>query len=313
MSERVGKKADNAVRELAVDVAGEEQGLRRSLSIPWHRLSDLLGGGLRPGEVTILAGGVGSAKSYLSLCLCLHCYRKNVLFSLLPCEDTASDAMRRFWALLENDWGLLKTDQDGAEKRGESLARSTRALDEIRECVCENPRTPEDDLYGGKFMPMLPWDSVTKWLRTASKESKFIVCDPITMFDFGCERVPEWQGQQDFIREAVTFARTGNAHILLVCHLAKRSGRSEMPPTLDDVQGSTGFVRFAHNVLLLAGHEERESEVMRYGDGRETVTHKRTLTIGKTRNGPGTGLRLAFDFKERGPVLSELGIIAPKT
>jgi predicted ATP-dependent serine protease len=300
----IGKPAKQARIKLMNKLAEEKFGMQKPISVPWQGTNKLMGG-LKPGELTILAGSPGSAKSYFALSICLAAFGAGVTWKYMPLEGDDCEALRRLVGIKLNNWAFVDSAED--QDNMEQFKNNFHEWDSIAEHLCENPRTPIEGLYG-KMVPEIPWAMVKDWVMQEAHETKLIVIDPISLIDFASERSPQWKGEQDFIKDISGQITGTNCHVLLVCHFAKRAGRID--DDMDDVQGSSGFVRFAHNVILLRGHEEKETEAFVPGGYRAPVFHKRTLYIAKTRNGKGSGHKIAFNFNERGPVLDELGVFA---
>jgi hypothetical protein len=211
-----------------------------------------------------------------------------------------------------DDWSILNTSQDSAESRQKTFESNLRPANSIAKKILENPRKPMRGIGGTVHVPDLPYNEVLKW-ALAVRDQELIIIDPISMIDYADREMNEqqWEGQQRFIKQMSGVARFTNTHIMLVCHTRKRVQGRHKVLELDDVQGAADLTRFAHNVFLLDFHEERESEVKSMTSHHVTVRHKRTLSIGKTRSGPGTGVRFAYDFRH-GAQFCEFGIILPK-
>jgi len=310
----VGERRDDGFAAILRRIDAVECGDAAPLPLPWPRLNALVGGGLRRGEVTLLAGSPGSAKSLFLLRLLLHLHKAGTPWSLLPLEDDHSWAVQRFWALLTNRWDCLTLQADRTAELREWALDAGEVLSAISEHIAGNPRLPSPDRAGIDPIPELPWEQVAEWVgREARKGARLIAADPVTMVDFANRKTQtqEWEGQQAFIREIVGVARATDAHVILVLHLSKPRGQTG-PATADDIQGSSGFVRFAHNVLLLTRHHAKENAVYRTGGMEGTIEHNRTLTVCKARIGAGSGTSLAFDLRADGPEPLELGSIKPK-
>lgn len=285
----------------------EMRGDKTAINTPWPQLSRLMGGGFRQGEVTLISGKVGGGKSYLLLQLCLCAQIQGINWRLMPCEDTARKTLRRAVAIRTDDWAMLDESKGGAEARLNTFLSNKAEILSLSEHFCENPRRAikDTDIY---VVPPLPWSKVSDWVRRESEQCKLISIDPISMIDFD-ENGNEYKGQESFMKECVGIAEATGTHIILVPHLVKDRARQDRIPDTDDIEGKTAFTRFAHNILIMHPHKERESDVRVWAAGNKAVHHKRTLFLAKTRNGSGSGLRLALDFSDSGPQLGMYGII----
>lgn len=268
------------------------------------------------GEITVLAGVIGAGKTYLALEIVRMAKRYGIRGKYLPLEDSAESALRRILAIDQCDWAIMRENQFEAQKRIDTIKSNIETAKFFGGGICRNPRKVTADERGRMVVPPLPWKSVVEWLESEAFAGGMIIVDPITMIDFKSADNPykkSWECQQDFIKSAVATAAGKHCHIVLVAHLVKDNRRDGRPLTLSDVEGSTGITRFCHNVLLLDLHEERTHTVFSTaGQIEMEITHKRTLTIAKSRGGPGTGARMAVDFHKDGPVLMEHGIIRAK-
>ena len=309
---QIGRAPEHGLADLLRETKEIAEGKHSMIDFPWRRLSSLLGGGMRPGQVTLLAGSPGRSKTLLALQLALHVHRAGYPWRFMPCEDRHKDVLLRFNAIIDNDWTVLSREQEIAKKIRRSLLSHGEELSKISRCITVDPRTPVAGYDDRQHIPTLPWQEVTKWIEEEAKACRLIIVDPITMLDFASEdgRRPEWQGQQAFIREVVGVLKDTNCHVVLVCHLSKRNVQAAKNLSADDIQGSTAFTRFTHNVLMLESHEQKEAEVFRSGY-TDKIDHNRTLYLAKTRYGPGTGKKIAYVFGTHGPCLEELGIITP--
>jgi len=86
-----------SVRKLAREFDVEGRGERQTLSFPWPRLTDATRA-LRPGAISIIAGGPGIGKSFLALETAVFLHGQGEAFTYLPLEDTKTDFLRRVLA-----------------------------------------------------------------------------------------------------------------------------------------------------------------------------------------------------------------------
>jgi hypothetical protein len=74
------------------------------------------------------------------------------------------------------------------------------------------------------------------------------------------------------------------------------------------IAGGASYSRFADNAIWLESHDEKKS-MIKTCCGTVEETHDRTIWILKSRDGSGTGSRLAFRFNKDSLTLSEIGRI----
>ncbi len=298
--------------ELREIFRAEGRGERRTISLPWPRLSSLTSA-LRPGFLSVVAAPAGHAKSLFALQIALHAYRESgAPFAFLPLEDSKADFMRRCLAYLAGDWSIIDDDPETARDRETILEQYRDDLEDISRFVCENPKKPTTGADGKPTVPPLPHDAVSQWAidTVQNAGARVVVIDPLAQVGFD---YPEYRGQKDFVCSLVGIAAELECSIVLVAHLVKRSGKAgSIPATGEDIQGCAELKRLSQVVILLDHHEEKTSEVYRPEGLREAVSHDRTVIVDKTRGTGGRGKRLAFRMESGSPRLEELGVIAPK-
>ena len=298
---------DQAVVDLAKAFEAEGAGERKTLPLPWPRLSDAARA-LRPGAVVLLAGDTGGGKSMLSIEAAIHLHSMGESFRYLVLEDTRQEWLRRALAHLTSDWRVLDDLPIGAEQRIERLLKHEKRLEELAECVIENPRLARVAPGGKLEVPPLPYRKVLDFIGEAAKAARLVVVDPCAQVDYGSR---SWEGQGAFIRGVCAVAAHSGATILLFHHTIKRPNVGMgNPQDTSIVEGAKELANLSHTVLLIAAHDTKESKVWRRGGQLETVEHNRTLVVAKARNGPGRGFRIAMRMSR--PSFEELGIIAPK-
>lgn len=308
---KIGEVPSGGVYALSARFGQEERGEIKLLPIPWTEISRGLGGGLYPGEVTVLAAPPGNGKSFVSAHLSLAAGAAGFRWRYLPLEDRQEVWLQRFGAVALDEWSFLDREKCSAAARQRTLKANQAVFRAIETNICENPRLPVADGSGRMVVPALPAYEILDWVHEAARDYDLLVIDPVSQIDFGRVGGKKWEDEEDFVRRLLGIAADSRCHVLLILHVVKRGGRNQMPLSLDDMQGSAAFSRFAHNVLLLETHDERESEVVCHVPNK-IVTHKRTMIIGKGRTGSGGGSRFAVDFDHRGPALLEHGLIKPK-
>lgn len=188
----------------------------------------------------------------------------------------------------------------------DDMARMTPSIE-------PNPRQVRIDDSGRHFVPVCEGSGVLERLRVLCSERDLVVLDPLSMVSFDDERQDAWKGQERFAKDAAAIVAGSKSRLLIVHHTRKTVGGRQRESGLSEVAGAAALSRFADNVIFLEHHPDGvESEVILPEGMRRTVTHRRTLFIGKARDGRGTGWRIACDLTESGPKLCEHGIIQRK-
>lgn len=294
-------------RELDAQRTGE----RRTLSLPWSRLSHL-SHALKPGTVCIVAGPPCTGKSFFAAHIATAVHAAEVPWRYLPLEDRKVDFKWRLLAMLARDYRMIDDDAEHAGLRADTLDRYASTLADIAPHVCENPRLGHRDEQGKMVVPPLPHQSVIDWMGQAFMSgARVVFVDPISQIEF--DQREQWKAEGDFMRSTIALVNEWGGTVVFVAHTAKRGGKSaSLPLTLEDIQGSAMFGRLCHTAILLDAHDLKESAVMRTGGLTEVVEHNRTVLIAKARNAQGTRQRLAFRQSDTAPEFEELGVIAPK-
>ena len=295
----IGDNPLGTVEDLFDRIAEESSGKHDPI-VPGYPGLAAATGGMRPGEITVIAGGEGGGKSYYLMNLLLSAHNSGVSWQYMPLEDTARDALARMVGINANTWAMTEMGRQTAVRRMETLREHYTLASSLSSHIAANPRNIGRD----GSTPDLPWGDVIAYISEASKRNRIIAVDPITMIDFDRETAgdrarTEWEGQQAFVKRAAAIVSATDCHLIMVLHLTKDGAA---------IQGSTAFTRFVHNVFIWRAHDTENNMVSQNGM-RSCIDHRRTLDVRKVRNGRGAGLRLAYDFYERGPCICEHGVI----
>jgi len=292
---------------LAETIRAEAEGKRRTIGLPWPRLS-ALSQALRPGTVCVLAGPPGVGKSFFVASIALHVHEQGAAFGYLPLEDNRDDLLRRFLALRARSWSLLADDPDGAAHRARTVEEYREWLDTIGANIWPNPRLRRDASGRVDLGELLARD-VLGWAASVAETRRVLIIDPLSQVDF--EGREQWAAERRFVLRLLAVAANTGATILLTAHTVKMPGARE-GVDLNMVQGAAALTRNSHCVLALDCHDPKESEVWRSGGLVARVEHERTLAVLKARHGEGPRQRIAFTMTPDGPGFEELGVIAPK-
>jgi len=302
------KTGTEILKELAADFDAEAREDRQTIGLPWRQLSRL-SRALRPGTVMVLAGLPGYGKTLFSTELAVYIHSQGHRFAYLPLEGNRKEFVRRILAHISGDWSALDGAADNVDVRINSLFKYEPELAAICEQIDENPRLPKQREDGRLIVPPLPYEEVLDWTWEKTKTARVIIVDPIAQIDFRGRN--EWQSQKKFIQEATAIAGDSSSTVIIVCHTVKHpNSQWKTELSLSDVQGAKEIAGLTDCVLLLNRHSTKESGILCPGGETERIEHDRTLTIGKSRFGPGDGLRIAFRLN--GPRFQELGVIAPR-
>lgn len=311
----IGRQAAGGVDALRDRIQAERDGRIRPIRLPWRDVNQALGHGLTPGQVTVVAGSAGVAKSYLLLNILRHAGEKGFRWQLLPLEDDSGRWVQRMLAVHLSSWAMVaQPEDDRAETRRRVADVKLSALEEHRElieqwhdAIFENPRLPADDGSGTVVTRDARYQDILAFLEGVADTCDLIGLDCLSQVTFS-EDGRDYIGQGEFMRGVVGIAASTGAHIILVGHNGK-GGASRDP--LDNIQGSALFNRLAHNVVSLTRSDPPvESEV--FSRINPVVEHKLTLSILKSRGGM-SGDRIAMDLDQNGPQFFEYGRIKSKS
>lgn len=180
----------------------EEFGQDKPLPLPWSRLNFSLGGGLRPGTLSLLVGEPGSAKSFLALEICLFAHRQGWRWCYSPLERDDTYATRRLLAVLLNKWAVL----DPEESRDNStlldnddiFAQMARMTPNIE----PNPHQLRQDAEGFYYVPRCEYRGILERMRQLCFDRDLVVLDPLSMLSFDDAGRDVWHGQESFIKDA---------------------------------------------------------------------------------------------------------------
>jgi hypothetical protein len=314
LASHVGKPPDGGIDALRERIEAEGDGRIRPVRVPWKDLNQALGHGLRPGEVSVVAGNAGTAKSYCTLNILLAAGRAGRRWRLLPLEDDATRWIQRMLAVHCCAWNLVAQPADDSPEEMRRVADlKLAALNEHQElvaqwheCIFENPRLPVDNGSGALAVRDVHYRDVLVFLEGVAADCDLVAVDCLSQITFS-EDGRDYVGQGEFMRGVVGIAAATGCHIVLVGHHGK--GAPGRDP-LDNLQGSAMFNRLAHNVLALTRHDPAvESEVLSRFD--PVIEHRLTLSILKSRGGL-SGTRIAMDLDSNGPQFVEYGRITSK-
>jgi len=273
-------------------------GRRECVPWPWPGLSRLCRA-LMPAEITLICGDPGSSKSFFVTQWLLFCLRSGVRICVFELEDDLQHHLQRVLSQLDENSNLtdptwIKANSDQA--RG-AYARHKTTLDEAGRYITEAT---------GKQLTL---DELAAWVERQAKAGyRVIVVDPVTC---AMQTSDPWKSDCKFVNTIKATAKTYRTSVVLITH-SKKANRGKMAPGLNDLAGGAAYQRFCHNIVWIERHTGMKTEVVLTNAGRFEAKFNRTIHLCKVRNGPGTGLKLAYQFSADNLLFSEQGIILGK-
>lgn len=271
-------------------------GKRRSVPFPWPVLTHL-SRALKPGTVTCIVSDPSCGKS-LAMVQCLaYWYWGDVRACAYMLEDTRNFHVARAHAQMEANADITNEAwlEANPQAARDALARCRQQIDELARAIWDAP----DEQVS---LEMLAY-----WVEARAKEGyRIIGIDPIT--GAVTEKEP-WKADCAFLFKVKLICQRYGCSLILMVHPTK--GNKLGGAKVDGMAGGAAYGRFSHTVLWLVMHEESE-ELMVKRDYRlpaEALHPNRLWGIPKARNGPGTGKRIAFEFKGHALTFAELGVV----
>jgi len=301
----------DGLAEVRAEIEAEARGERRPIPLPFASRLCRLARPTVSGNVLVVAGSPGTAKSFLALNMLVAAVDAGMSASYLPLESDRAFHLRRLAAVLDRSWDALADplkDPHAPELARAALERCEKRLADLQNSILENPCRPVRE--GDKLVvPEVTAETVLEILEHRARVDKLVIFDPFAMVSFGGRE--EWREQDRFVRRLVGLAAETGAVICIVAHLVKRPdyGREL---SLGDLQGASALSRLAATVIIAEQFGRREVDVWFEGHLHKTVETNLILTIAKSRHGEGTGVRLAYTFGHAGPTFEEHGVVAGK-
>lgn len=260
----------------------------------FHALDDLVQ--ILPGSLNLICGSPGSSKSLLMLQLASHWHKEKIKTAVFEIEKDRVFHLRR---ALAQESGLAMLTNNRWVKHNAGLARQTAIeyadwMDSFGRMIYACPDR------------MVYQKDVIEWVQQrADNGCRAVIIDPATK----AERQDEpYKADGLFVQQLARIATTTRLIIFLVLHPSK----TIVPmPDLAQIAGGAAYGRFADNVIWLENHEPKTSSV-KTCCGTTEAEHDRMLWILKSRDGAGTGAKIAFTFNTENLTLRELGRIEKK-
>lgn len=260
----------------------------------FHALDDLVQ--ILPGSLNLICGSPGSSKSLLMLQLAARWHKEKTKTAVFELEKDKVFHLRR---ALAQESGLAMLTNNRWVKHNAGLAQQTAIehvdwMDSFGRMIYAYPDR------------MVCQKDVIEWVQQrADNGCRAVIIDPATK----AERQDEpYKADGLFVQQLARIATTTRLTIFLVLHPSK----TIVPmPDLAQIAGGAAYGRFADNAIWLENHEAKTSSV-KTCCGTTEAEHDRTLWVLKSRDGAGTGSRIAFTFNTENLTLRELGRIGKK-
>jgi hypothetical protein len=287
-------------------------GKRDSLLFPWPRLTRAARA-LVPGTVTLFVGEGGSTKSLLMMqCLAYwnQCMYQPAIFEV---EDDAEFHLARAHAQIAGEAGFTESGWLKGEDLFNSDPATLQTMREarhayVRQCTEQNREVLSEIRRSiwDRTKPNVTLTELAVWVEARAKDKhQIIVVDPVSA---AAKDEKPWIADDAFLDRVELIAREYCTRIVLMLHPRKGAKGSS---TLDDIAGGASYGRRCHNVIWIEVYDKDEQLKIRphWKYPAELCVPNRIMKIVKSRNGPGRGSRIAFDFDSKSLTFTELGLI----
>ena len=246
-----------------IDLAAEETvpqaGPRDAFATGFPSLDRWVGGGVRAGDLVVLAGAIGSGKSALTLAMALRMAEVGTKVAVVSGEMTVERQMERALAIE----GRVRVD-DLRQGRLDDASRAAVGAVAVR-LRDHGPRL--------EVMPPEGFEGLTALLRAHPVD--VLIVDPIQALLAG--RADPDAALASMIRQLKALALAHHLCIMAVSHLPHWTPRPDPRPVLEDL-GAMGAIQESADVVLALFREEMYTP----DHGVEGATE---LLVRKHRNG----------------------------
>lgn len=227
-------------------------------------LDKTLGGGFRPGEVTIWSGTNSSGKSTLLGQVMLEAIDQDQ--AVCAYSGELPERVFRYWLELQAAGPDLLEAVSG-EQGGKIYRPCPPTIVQMREWY-------QDRLYLYDGEGADTSDDLLNAFRAAAAEysCRVFLLDNLTMVVSRLNASDQYRTQRELILEMIRFARETPAHVHIVVHPRKTPGTVKL--SKNDISGSGDITNLADNVLVLARSGGRVKSDFK-GDARLTVLKNR--------------------------------------
>ncbi|MDO8302020.1 MAG: hypothetical protein Q7T18_02150, partial [Sedimentisphaerales bacterium] len=287
-------KSTGPASDLQVMFADIGAGRMRPLETGFPVLDDLLQ--IYPGSLTNACGPSGSRKSLWMLQLARKWHAAGIKVAIYELEKTVGIHLRR--ALAQETGTASLTRNSWVEKNfavaSKLIADNFEFSESFGRCLFASPNK------------MVYQNDVIEWAQKRVDAGCIaLIIDPATIAERNSE---PWKADQEFVGNLQRIATLNKVSIFLVLHPSK------VVVTLPDlalISGGKAYGCFCDNAVWIENHNRKKSTI-KFCTGSQEENHDATLHILKSRDGAGTGARIALDFNEHNLTLHELGRITKK-
>ena len=237
-------KVGDALYGVMTDIESRAKGDARSLLKTGFTAFDNHYGGIRPGELLVIAGNPGSGKSAVLSTMALHMAQQGLAVGIESCEMPRSDVIERLMASIGNVDARSIRRGDLVDDDWPRLARAASILHTLPLYV--------DDANTPTFTGMrATYDTLVQQHGPLS----MLGVDFVQLLDLG----KGGAGERVERLKMIAYGLKGLAkapHPMAVCALAQLNNkdimkRSDTRPRIEDIQGSSAFEQAADFVWLL--------------------------------------------------------------
>ncbi len=227
---------------------------------------DMLTGGIRIGQLTVLGGRPGVGKSALAEQIAQRCCQRGIPTHVFAVEMTSGEMLRRLWAS-EADVPFWKL-QDPTHLSDSEMERLTEAMLRVSQWPLQ---IDESDV--------LTPDQLLARARVVKRQKNtgLIVVDYLQKLEYGGQRRDRSGLIDDFLRRFAALLKGERIAGLMLSSLTENDKKNyNIPPTMHDFR-DCGDIKFHAHVaaLLHREYEEDLAELKRAGE----------LTVAKNRGG----------------------------
>lgn len=283
-------------------------GKMAALRVPtgFEAIDSQLGGGLSPGQNTILAAATSVGKSALSICIALNAVRAGVTVGYFALEMPRHEIAMRGGCYLSYDrkgsWNLRYNDVSNGCSDEQSAIRLRRVFEDATH------RSLFLDDRGGLKVSQLSeqyraWESQAR--RRGIDRPRLIIVDNLGNL------TPEHRGDRTdetgrISKALLAFAKRHDVALLTLHHVNRESVKDERPPKIHDLRQSGEIEQDANAVMFLhrESHFARQAmdaaqtpeEYERASDRWMNTKNGADVIFAKNRNGPLGKVHLACDI-----------------
>lgn len=252
-------------------VGGLDAPLAGVVATPWPEVDDLLLGGLRRGELVVLAARSSTGKTLLALNIARSAARSGVPTAYLSGEMSREELLTRLVADVATvPWSHLTEHRLTDDDRDRVKRASER--------ITEWPLYLDDQMAGASVS-----DIRTRCRHLVSQGLGLVIVDQLSFIEPADPRAPERVQLDQIARALKNLARALDVPILLLHQLNRGPSdrRDKRPDGDSDIRGTDAIKHHADKVMLAWRPEDKPGEMV--------------LIVDKHRNGPTGSATLRFE------------------